>query len=325
MEERRIGASGLVVSRLGLGTMTWGRETGVEEATAQLRAFRAAGGTLLDTADVYAAGESERVIGQLLADGVRRDELVIATKAFGRTAAGAMGRGSSRGHLLSALDASLTRLGTAYVDLWQLHAFDPDVPLEETLAALDAAVASGKTRYVGVSNFCGWQTAYAAAWQRALGHADRARIVANQVEYSLLQRGVEREVVPAAAHAGIGLLPWSPLGRGVLTGKYRHGRPADSRAASAHMSGFVEPFLGDGARRVVEAVVTAADGLGVTPLAVALAWVRDQPGVAAPIVGARTVGQLRASLESENVELPDEIAHALDDVSRPPTGYPETN
>ncbi|MGI8869394.1 MAG: aldo/keto reductase [Mycobacteriales bacterium] len=323
MEERRVGTSGLSVSRLALGTMTWGRDTDADDAVAQLRAFRDVGGTLLDTADVYGGGASETVVGELLRDLVPRDEIVLATKAFGRTAHGGMGRGSSRGHLLAALDASLKRLGTDHVDLWQLHAYDADVPLAETLAALDAAVASGKARYVGVSNFCGWQLATAATWQRAAGGSGHAPIVADQVEYSLLQRGIEREVVPAAAHAGVGLLPWSPLGRGVLTGKYRHGRPADSRAASASMSGFVKPYLTDAAGRVVEAVATAADGLGVTPVAVALAWVRDQPGVAAPIVGARTVAQLKASLESETVDLPDEIAHALDDVSRPPAGYPE--
>ena len=243
MEERRLGASGLTISRLGLGTMTWGTATDVDDASAQLRAFRDAGGTFLDTADVYADGASERVVGQLLRDVVPRDEVVVATKAYGRTGPGGMGRGSSRGHLLAALDASLARLDLDYVDLWQLHAFDTETPLEETLTALDTAVASGRTRYVGVSNFCGWQTAYAAAWQRALGHAGRTPLVSNQVEYSLLQRGVEREVVPAAAHAGIGLLPWSPLGRGVLTGKYRHSRPSDSRAASTHLARFVEPFL----------------------------------------------------------------------------------
>ncbi len=323
MEERRLGASGLTISRLGLGTMTWGTATDVDDASAQLRAFRDAGGTFLDTADVYADGASERVVGQLLRDVVPRDEVVVATKAYGRTGPGGMGRGSSRGHLLAALDASLARLDLDYVDLWQLHAFDTETPLEETLTALDTAVASGRARYVGVSNFCGWQTAYAAAWQRALGHAGRTPLVSNQVEYSLLQRGVEREVVPAAAHAGIGLLPWSPLGRGVLTGKYRHSRPSDSRAASTHLARFVEPFLTEHAGRVVEAVATAADGLGTSPLAVALAWVRDQPGVVAPIVGARTAAQLAESLTSEAVDLPDEIAAALDDVSAPPVGYPE--
>lgn len=321
MEERALGRSGLQVSRLGLGTMTWGQDTDVEDATAQLTAFRDQGGTLIDTADVYAGGASERVLGQLLTDVVPRGEVVLATKAYGRTGPGAMGRGSSRGHLLSALDASLKRLQTDYVDLWQLHAWDEHTPIDETLAALDVAVSSGRARYIGVSNFCGWQTAAAATWQRAW--PGRSPIISNQVEYSLLQRGVEREVVPAAQHSGVGLLTWSPLGRGVLTGKYRHGSPSDSRGASAHFAEFVEPYLTEDAARVVEAVATAAEGLGTSPLAVALAWVRDRPGVVAPIVGARTVGQLLGSLAADEIRLPAEICDALDDVSAPSTGYPE--
>jgi aryl-alcohol dehydrogenase-like predicted oxidoreductase len=321
MEERALGRSGLKVSRLGLGTMTWGQDTDTEDATAQLTAFRDQGGTLIDTADVYAGGASERVLGQLLTDVVPRAEVVLATKAYGRTGPGAMGRGSSRGHLLAALDASLRRLQTDYVDLWQLHAWDEQTPLDETLAALDIAVASGRTRYVGVSNFCGWQTAAVATWQQAW--PGRTPIIANQIEYSLLQRGVEREVVPAAVHSGVGLLTWSPLGRGVLTGKYRHGSPSDSRGASAHFAEFVEPYLTEDAARVVEAVATAAEGLGTSPLAVALAWVRDRPGVVAPIVGARTVGQLMGSLAADEIRLPAEICDALDDVSAPSTGYPE--
>ena len=320
MKQRHLGRSGLVVSRLALGTMTWGRDTDEDDAAAQLLAFRDAGGTLVDTADVYADGESERVLGRLLADVVPRDEVLVATKAYGVTGPGPMGRGTSRGHLLSALDASLARLGTDHVDLWQLHAWDPVTPWEEAMAALDTAVSSGRVRYAGVSNYCGWQLAATSAWQQALRGTP---LVSNQVEYSLLQRGVEREVVPAAQELGVGLLPWSPLGRGVLTGKYRNGAPADSRGASAHLKGFVEPYLDDAAGSVVDAVLTAADGLGVSPVAVALAWVRDRPGVVAPIVGARTAAQLQAALAAEQVELPPAIRSALDDVSAPETGYPE--
>ena len=301
--------------------MTWGRDTDADDAAEQLVAFHDAGGTLVDTADVYVDGESERVLGRLLREVVPRAEVLVATKAHGRTGPGPMGRGNSRGHLLAALDASLHRLGTDYVDLWQVHAPDPTTPSEETLAALDAAVASGRARYVGLSNYSGWQSAQAATWQQAW--PGRSPIVSNQVEYSLLERGVEREVVPAALALGFGLLPWSPLGRGVLTGKYRDGVPGDSRAASPRFAAFVEPLMGAGSRHVVDAVVTAADGLGVSPVAVALAWVRDQPGVTSPVVGARTAAQLAGALASEQVELPREILEALADVSAPAAGYPE--
>ena len=321
VKQRHLGRSGLVVSRLALGTMTWGRDTDEDDAAAQLVAFREAGGTLVDTADVYAGGESERVLGRLLAEVVERDEMIVATKAYGVTGPGPMGRGTSRGHLLAALDASLRRLQLDHVDLWQLHAWDPVTPWEEAMAAVDTAVSSGRVRYAGVSNYAGWQLAATATHQRSW--PGRAPLVSTQVEYSLLQRGVEREVVPAAAELGIGLLPWSPLGRGVLTGKYRNGPPADSRGASAHFAGFIEPYLDDAAGSVVDAVLTAADGLGVSPVAVALAWVRDRPGVVAPIVGARKAAQLQASLAAESVELPAAIRSALDDVSAPAVGYPE--
>jgi aryl-alcohol dehydrogenase-like predicted oxidoreductase len=321
MKHRHLGRSGLVVSRLALGTMTWGGDTDEGDAEQQLRAFRDAGGTLVDTADVYVQGESERVLGRLLAKDGGREDVVLATKARGTTGPYPMSRGSSAGHLLNALDASLARLGTDYVDLWQLHAWDDATPVEESLAAIDRAVSSGRVRYAGISNFTGWQTAKAAEHVRA--HR-LAPLVSTQMEYSLLQRGIEREVVPAALDAGIGILPWSPLGRGVLTGKYRRGSaPAGSRGASASYSSFVEPYLDDERTHIVDAVLTAADGLGVSPVAVALAWVRDRPGVAAPVVGARTAQQLDASLAAEDVELPDEIRSALDEVSAPYAGYPE--
>ncbi|TNY37425.1 aldo/keto reductase [Thermomonospora catenispora] len=310
MELRHLGRSGLVVSRLGLGTMTWGQDTPPEEAAAMLTAFVEAGGNLVDTADVYGDGASELVLGRLVREVVPREDLIIATKAAIRPDGRYDG---SRRHLLAALDASLDRLGVDHVDLWQLHAYDPATPLEETLSALDEAVASGRTRYVGVSNFAGWQLAKAAAWQRAW--PGRAPIVSTQMEYSLLHREIEREVLPAAEDAGAGVLPWSPLGRGVLTGKYRTGIPADSRAATARYAEFVRPYLGEQSRLIVESVVTAAEGLGVSPLAVALSWVRDRPGVTAPIVGPRTPAQLTAILATEQVTLPEEIRDALDDIS----------
>ncbi|RAY13960.1 aldo/keto reductase [Actinomadura craniellae] len=310
MRQRHLGQSGLLVSRLGLGTMTWGRDTGAEEAAAQLTGFVAAGGTLVDTADVYSDGASEELLGALLREIVPRDELVIATKAAIRPD----GRyDASRRHLLHTLDASLDRLGIDHVDLWQVHAYDSATPLEETLSAVDEAVASGRVRYAGVSNYAGWQLAKAAAWQRSW--PGRTPIVSVQTEYSLLHRDLEREIGPAALDAGAGILPYSPLGRGVLTGKYRTGIPADSRAATPHLADFVRPYLGEESRRIVESVATAAEGLGVSPLAVALSWVRDRPGVAAPIVGARTSAQLLGALEAEKVVLPEEIRDALDDVS----------
>ncbi len=323
MEHRRLGQSGLLVSRLGLGTMGWGRDLEDDVAQAQLAAFRDAGGTLVDTADVYSGGEAERVLGGLLR-GSARSELILATKAGARSGDGPLANGTSRRRLLAALDGSLTRLRTEHVDLWQVHTWHADTPLEETLAAMDAAVSSGRVRYIGISNYTGWQTAKAAAHQG--GVAGRAPLVSTQMEYSLLQRGVEREVVPAAVDAGMGLLPWSPLGRGVLAGTYgrsRESAPTGSRAASPTWARFVETYLTDESTRVVEAVRTAAKGLGVSPVAVALAWVRDRPGVTAPIVGARTAEQLATSLESEQLTLPGSIRSALDDVSAPEIGYPE--
>ena len=182
-------------------------------------------------------------------------------------------------------------------------------------------MSSGRARYVGISNFTGWQTAQAATWQRAW--PGRVPLVGTQVEYSLLQRGVEREVLPAAEALGLGVLAWSPLGRGLLTGKYRHATPPDSRGASPEWEGFIDGLRSAASDRIVEAVVTAADGLGTTPLAVALAWVRDRPGVVAPVVGARTAQQLQASLDADGIRLPAAIRTALEDVSAPPFSYPE--
>src|SRR4051812_23078987 len=315
MQQRRVGATGLNVSRLGLGTMTWGRDTDEHEARDQLIAFAEAGGTLVDTAAGYADGASEQLVGSLVGDVVARDEVVIATKAGVSRRTGARVTDASRGTLLSALDGSLKRLGVDHVDLWQVHTWVDDAPLEETLSALDTAVATGRASYVGVSNYSGWQTAQAATWQRAV--PGRAPLASTQMEYSLLNRTIEDEVLPAARALGLGVLPWSPLGRGVLTGKYRTGTPADSRAASSHFAGFVNAYLGPRSQLIVEAVVKAADGLGWSPLQVALTWVRDRPGVTAPIVGARTAQQLLGALEVEELSLPDEIAEALDDVSGP--------
>lgn len=297
--------------------MTWGRDTDPDEAATQLMAFADAGGTLVDTADVYSEGEAERILGTLLHEVVPRDELVLATKAVARRTEGPFGGGASRGALLSALDGSLRRIGVDHIDLWQLHAWDAGVPIEESLSALDHAITSGKVRYAGISNYSGWQLATAAMTPTTYP------LISTQVEYSLLERGIEREVAPAARHHGLGLLPWAPLGRGVLTGKYRNGTPPDSRGASAHFAGYVEQHRNERAARIVQAVSTAAEGLGTSALCVALAWVRDRTGVIAPVVGARDTNQLIASLEAEQLTLPPAIRAALDDVSAIELGYPE--
>lgn len=317
MQQRFLGRTGLRVSRLGLGTLTWGRDTDEHEARDQLIAFAEAGGTLLDTAASYGDGASEELIGSFLGDVVARDEVVIATKAGISRARGSRETDVSRGSLIRTLDASLRRLGVDHVDLWQVHTWVDDVPLEETLSALDYAVATGRASYVGVSNYAGWQSAKAATLQSTV--PGRARLASNQVEYSLMNRSAEAEVIPAAQDLGLGVLPWSPLGRGVLTGKYRAGTPADSRAASPHFANFVGAYLTDLHARIVEAVARAADGLSWTPMEVALSWVRDRPGVTAPIVGARTAAQLRGALTVEECELPSEIIAALEDVSAPTT------
>ena len=315
MQQRLLGGTGLSVSRLGLGTMGWGRSTDEHEARDQLAAFCEAGGTLVDTAYTYSDGASEEILGSLLGSGFARDELVLATKAGIGVRRGERYFETSRRTMIASLDTSLRRLGVDHVDLFQAHVWSPDVPLEETLAALDHAVTSGRAAYVGISNYSGWQSAQAATWQRAV--PGRTPLAATQVEYSLLQRGIEHEVLPAARALRLGVLPWSPLGRGILSGKYRTGTPSDSRGADPALSGFVDPLLTERNRTIVEAVARAADGLGWSMVEVALAWVRDRPGVTAPVVGARTTKHLQESLAVEERSLPAEITRALDDVSAP--------
>ena len=318
MEQHRLGRTGLQVSWLGLGTMTWSRDTDEHDARELLHDFVDAGGTLLDTSASYAEGGAEELLGALLGGAVDRRDVVIVTKGgVRRTADGAV-VDASRGSLLDALDGSLARLRTDHVDVWLVQTPDPRTPLEETVSALRLAVASGRARYVGLSNHAGWQVARASS----LLESDTG-LAAVEAEYSLLQRGVEREALPAAEALGAGLLAWSALGRGVLTGKYRRTVPADSRAASAHLAGFVQPYLTRSSAAVVEALVTAADGLDRTPAQVALAWLHARPGVSSALVGPRTPTQLRQLLTADDLELPDELVTALDDVSAPALGYPE--
>jgi aryl-alcohol dehydrogenase-like predicted oxidoreductase len=313
MEKRRAGTSGLNLSRLGLGTMTWGRDTDEIEAADQCRAFLDAGGNLIDTAATYGDGDSERVIGGLIGTLFNRDEVIIATKAGIGFADGIRRIDASRHSLIAELDRSLARLGSDFVDIWQIQAWDDTTPLDDTLSALDYAYSTGRARYVGISNYSGWQVARAATKQQS--NSMKAPLTTVQHEYSLLNREAEIEVLDAAQECGMGFLAWAPLARGVLTGKYRKGIPSDSRGAAPHFAKHIEPYLDNRSTRIVEAVAVAAEGLGYSPLEVALAWVRDAPGVTSSLIGARTGAQLRGVLKSEEIALPEIVRNALNDVS----------
>lgn len=313
MELRQLGRSGVRVSRLALGTMTWGRDTDEHEAAEQLRFYLDAGGNFIDTAAVYGNGDAERVLGGFLGVMVPRDEIVIATKAGISFKNGERIVDNSRTSLIADLDRSLSHLRSEYVDLWQIHTWDQKTPLEEVLSALDYAVTTGRARHVGISNFAAWQLARSVTLQNPI--FGKAPIISTQNEYSLLNRRIEGEILPASRELGVGVLAWSPLGRGVLTGKYRSGLPSDSRGASPHFSSFIEPYLDERSRKIVEAVMVASDGLGLSPLEVSLAWVRDCPGVTSAIIGARTGAQLRGALSAESVTLPIPVREALDEIS----------
>ena len=249
MEMRMVGNSGLELSRLGLGTMTWGRDTDTHEAADQARAYIEAGGNFFDTASHYGNGDSERVIGGLIGTLFRREDVVISTKAGVAYESASLRTDASRPSLMSALDQSLARLGTDHVDLWQVQIWDEKVPLEDSLSALDWAYTSGRARYVGISNFNGWQSARAISLQE--GNSAKAPITSLQNEFSLLERSVEDDALDCAINLNRGFIAWSPLGRGALTGKYRQGIPADSRAATPHFAPFIEPYLNERSRRIV--------------------------------------------------------------------------
>jgi aryl-alcohol dehydrogenase-like predicted oxidoreductase len=293
--------------------MTWGRDTDTHEAADQCRAYIDAGGNFLDTSPTYGDGDSERVIGGMIGTLFQREDVVIATKAGVQLISGERVINNSRQSLMNELDKSLARLGTDHVDLWQIHGWDQHNPLDDTLSALDYAYSSGKARYVGLSNFSGWQSSRAITLQEL--HGMKAPIVTLNNEYSLLNREVEEEILPCADELNVGFLAWAPIARGVLTGKYRSGIPSDSRAAAPHFIKHVEPYLNDRSARIVEAVSVAAEGLGFAPLEVAVAWVRDNPLVTSAIVGARTGAQLRGILKSEEITLPATIRSVLDEVS----------
>lgn len=298
--------------------MSWGRDVEWSQVRALVTGFVEAGGNLIDTAPAYGGGVAEKMIGKLLGQGFPREQIVIATKAGFVIRDGKRVIDTSRGAMLADLESSLRRLGTDHIDLWQVHAWG-DAPIEETLSAIDSAVSRGLVRYAGVSNFVGWQTATAATWQESVG--GRTRLASAQVEYSLLARRAEVEVIGAARHHGMGLLAWSALGRGVLTGKYRGGIPTDSRGASPHFAWFVEPYLQKRSQAIVDATAKAAEGLGLTAAQVALLWVRDAPQVSSALVAPRTTEQLAELLETESKQLVAPIVAALDDISGGPNSY----
>ena len=311
MQSVNVGRSGLRASSLTLGTMDWGDTVDEIFAEELLHDFREAGGTTIDTAYGYGDGAAEEILGGLLKAGDRGDLVLVGKAGISRTS-GSRVVDTSRGTLLAQLDASLRRLGTDHLDLWLVHTWADDVPLRETMSALEHAVTTGRARYVGVSNYAGWQLVAADAILREA----RIPLTANEIEYSLVERSADVEVVPAADHVGAGLLAWAPLGGGVLTGKYRRGVPADSRAATGRHTGWAARRLGGASDSIVDAVVTAADGLGVTPAQVALSWARTRPGISSLIIGARNRTQLRTLLAGAESTLPPAIAQALDDVSR---------
>jgi aryl-alcohol dehydrogenase-like predicted oxidoreductase/L-aminopeptidase/D-esterase-like protein len=326
MEYRLLGHSGCAVSALALGTLTFGNETGEGEAFSQLDAFVAAGGTLVDSADVYADGRSEEIIGRWLAARPEmRDIVVLATKGRFPTDESPNGHGASRRHLSMALDASLRRLNVATIDLYQVHGWDPLTPLEETLRFLDDAVRAGKISYVGVSNFTGWQLQKAVDVAAFRG---LAAPVCVQPQYNLLARAVEWEIVPACQAAGLGMLAWSPLASGWLTGKYQRGEPPaeGTRAlenADEGMRIWNQRGQADRTWLVVDAVRKVANERGVPMAQVAIAWLLGRPAVSSVILGARTLDQLASNLAAADLTLSVEEASLLDEASEPATpDYP---
>jgi aryl-alcohol dehydrogenase-like predicted oxidoreductase len=325
MQYRSLGGSGLRVSTLTLGTMTFGGQgvfakvgtTGAEEARRQVDQCLAAGVNLIDTADVYSTGISEEIVGQAIAG--RRDDVLIATKVRMSMGSGPNDAGLSRHHVISGCEASLRRLGVEHIDLYQVHEWDGQTPLEETLAALDQLVRSGKVRYVGCSNYAGWQL------MKALGTADRMglpRFVSEQIYYSLQARDAEYELIPAAVDQGLGVLIWSPLAGGLLSGKYRRGVPAPP--GSRQLSDWNEPPVHDqeGLYDVVELLVGIGEGHGVSAAQVALAYLLTRPAVTSLIVGARTAEQLADNLAAAELRLAEEEVQRLDDASAPRLLYP---
>ena len=325
MRYRSLGRTGVQVSELCLGTMTFGEGWGlggidVPQADAIVGRCLDAGVNFVDTADIYSAGDSETIVGQVLG-GSRRDQVVLATKALGRMGSGPNDSGLSRYHLVRACEASLRRLQTDRIDLYQIHGFDVRTPLEEVVRGLDDLVRSGKVLYVGFCNLAAWQAA------RALGIADvggHARFVSAQMYYSLVGRDVEHEVVPLCLYDGLSLLPWSPLAGGFLTGKYRReqqGHPEGSRFATSQFGEF-PPVDKEVGFHVVDRLVALAEQHGTTPTTIAQKWLLSRPAVTSVIMGVRRLEQLHANLAATTLELPDAALAELDQLSAAPTLYP---
>jgi aryl-alcohol dehydrogenase-like predicted oxidoreductase len=325
IEQRQLGASGLRVSSLTLGTMTFGGsgdfanvgDTDLAGARRQIDMALDAGVTMIDTADVYSAGLSEEIVGEAI--GARRDDVLISTKVRMEMGDGPNDAGLSRHHVISGCEASLRRLATDHIDLYYLHEWDGQTPLEETLEALDLLVSQGKVRYVACSNYAAWQM------MKALGIAEARglpRFVATQVYYSLQERSVEHEILPACLDQGVGAVIWSPLAGGLLSGKYRRG--TDGPAGARQMTDWNEPPVYDreALYDTIDVIVEIADGHGVSAARVALAWVLGRPGVASLVIGARTEEQLADNLAAAELELSEGEIARLEEVSRPPLPYP---
>jgi aryl-alcohol dehydrogenase-like predicted oxidoreductase len=315
----RLGSSGLQVSRICLGMMTYGDpgswEWLLREDAAEPIVRRAveAGVTFFDTADMYSDGVSEEITGRLLAKlFARRDDYVLATKVYFPTGPGPNDRGLSRKHVLAAIDASLTRLGTDYVDLYQIHRWDYETPIEETMEALHDVVRAGKARYIGASSMYAWQFAKA---QHTAGTAGWTRFVSMQNHYNLVYREEEREMIPLCLDQGVGVIPWSPLARGLLTGsRRRDGRRRTARSGSDLLA---DSMYEDADFDVVDVVREVADERGLPPAQLALAWLLGRPGVSAPIVGASKVGHLDDAIAAVDVSLSEEEAARLEAPYRP--------
>jgi aryl-alcohol dehydrogenase-like predicted oxidoreductase len=324
MEYRYLGATGLKVSELCLGAMTFGRESSEEVSRQILDRFVEAGGNFIDTADVYSRGASEAVVGRWLA-GKQRDDLVIATKVRFPMGEGPNDVGLSRKHILSSVDQSLRRLGTEYIDLYQVHCWDHSTPLEETLSTLDSLVRSGKVRYIGASNYAGWQLQKAIDLSRRMGWEP---FVCLQPQYNLLCRPTEWELLPVCQNEGLGVIPWSPLRGGWLSGKYRRGMtepPAGTRVAVAEEQGWSESWSAYNNERtwsLLDTLFAVAEEAGKSPAQVAINWLLRQPGVTAPIIGARTMPQLETNLGSAGWQLDEHAMEHLDRASAIEMPYP---